>query len=181
MLLSGDLSQILITSARLTLRAFTAADAAESFAEANARIAKYMSWNPAASESEYEAIWREHVAATKAGTELALVIRLTSTNEFVGRAGLHPTDGDLLETGVWIKESAQRHGYGREAVAAVIKWASEKFHASGFLYPVVDENLPSRRLAAALGGEIIGARQRQKPGDMMRTLLLYRIPCSAEG
>jgi hypothetical protein len=39
MVLSGDLSQTLITSARVTLRAFTAADAAESFAEANARIA----------------------------------------------------------------------------------------------------------------------------------------------
>jgi hypothetical protein len=53
MVLSGDLSQTLIRSARLTLRAFTAADAAESFAEANARIARYMSWNPPASETEH--------------------------------------------------------------------------------------------------------------------------------
>ena len=46
MVLSGDLSQTLITSARLTLRGFTAADAVETFAETNVRIAKYMSWNP---------------------------------------------------------------------------------------------------------------------------------------
>jgi RimJ/RimL family protein N-acetyltransferase len=176
MILSGDLSQTLIASARLTLRAFTAADAAESFAEASARIAKYMSWNPPASTSEYQAIWQAQLFNMKAGKELSLVIRLTSTNEFIGRAGLHPADSTLLETGIWIKDSAQGGGFGREAVAAVIKWASETFHPSGFLYPVVDENMPSRRLAEALRGEIIGTRHRQKAGDKDRKLLLYRIP-----
>ncbi len=176
MVLSGDLSQTLITSARLTLRAFTAADAAESFAEANARIAKFMSWNPSASEREYKAIWRRWVSDMQRGREFSLVIHLTSANEFIGRTGLHPADATLLETGVWIKESAQGRGYGREAVAAVIKWASEKFHPSGFLYPVVDENTPSRRLAEALRGEITGTRQMHKAGDKDRKLLLYRIP-----
>jgi len=178
MVLSGDLSQTSMTSGRLTLRAFTAADAAESFAEANACIATFMSWNPPASEREYKAVWQGHVSNMKAGKDLHLVIRLTSTNEFIGRAGLHPANGTLLETGIWIKESAQGHGYGREAAAAVIKWASEKFHPSGFLWPVVDENTQSRNLAEALRGEIIGTRQRYKAGDKARKLLLYRIPAS---
>ena len=112
MVLSGDLPQTLIRSAHLTLRAFTAADAAESFAEANARIATYMSWNPSASETEYKAIWLRLISHMKVGKELSLVIRLTSTNEFIGRAGLHPADGTSLETGVWINESAQGHGLG---------------------------------------------------------------------
>jgi RimJ/RimL family protein N-acetyltransferase len=176
MVLWGDLSQTLIMSARLTLRAFTAADAPETFAETNDRIAKYMSWNLPVSEKAFRAIWQGHISNMKAGKELHLVIRLTITNEFIGRAGLHPADANLLETGVWIKESAHGHGYGREAVAAVIKWASATFHPSGFLWPVVDENTPSRRLAKALRGEIIGTRQRHKAGDKDRTLLLYRIP-----
>jgi RimJ/RimL family protein N-acetyltransferase len=115
MVLSGDLYQTLITSERLTLRAFTAVDAAETFAEANARIATYMSWNPPASEKEFKAIWQGHLANMKAGRELHLVIRHTITNEFIGRTGLNPADAALLETGVWIKESAQGRGYGREA------------------------------------------------------------------
>src|SRR6516162_7123577 len=83
----------------------------------------------------------------------------------------------------WKRESGSRNrhkgrGYGREAVAAVIGWASEKFHPSGFLWPVVDENIPSRRLAEALRGKIIGTRQRHKAGDKARKLLLYRIPAS---
>lgn len=152
MVLSGDLSHTSITSARLALRAFTAADAAESFEEASATIARFMSWNPPASEREFETIWQGHLSHMKLGTELHLVIRLNGTDEFVGRAGLHPADGTMLETGVWIKESAQGHGYGREAV------------------------VPSRRLAEALGGKIIGTRQRRKPGDKERKLLLYHIP-----
>jgi RimJ/RimL family protein N-acetyltransferase len=176
MLLSGDLSQTFITSARLTIRAFTAADAAESFAEANAGVAKFMSWNPPASETEFRTIWERGISDMRAGKRLHLVIRLTSTNEFMGTTGLDPADATLLETGIWIKESAQGRGYGREAVAAVIKWAGERFRPSGFLYPVVDENTPSRRLAKALRGEIIGTRQRQKAGDKDRKLLLYCIP-----
>lgn len=85
MVLSGDLSQALIRSVRLTLRAFTAADAAESFAEASTRIANFMSWNPAASETEYRAIWQRLVSGIQTGKELSLVILLTSTNEFIGR------------------------------------------------------------------------------------------------
>jgi RimJ/RimL family protein N-acetyltransferase len=160
----------------LTLRAFRAADAPESFVEANDRIARYMSWNPAASEEEFRTIWQETLADMAAGRQLSPTLRLTDTNDFIGSAGLHPADGDLLETGVWIKETAQRRGYGREAVAAVVAWASDRFHPSGFLYPVVDENTPSRRLAESLGAEIIGTRRRQKAGDVMRTLLLYRLP-----
>jgi RimJ/RimL family protein N-acetyltransferase len=174
--LSGDLSQTLISTARLTLRAFTPTDAADSYAEANARIAKFMSWNPPASESEFMAIWQGHISNMKAGKELHLVIRLTRTNEFIGRTGLHPADAALLETGIWIKASAQRHGYGREAVAALMKWATDIFHPSGFLWPAVDENRPSRGLAEALGGEIIGTRPRRKAGDKDRALLLYRLP-----
>lgn len=176
MLLSGDLSQTCITSARLRLRAFTATDAADSFAESNARVAKFMSWSPSASESEYSAIWQKFLTDMKMGRELFPVIRLTSTNDIIGIAGLHPADGELLETGVWVKESAQRRGYGREAVTALIGWASAVFHPSGFLWPVVDENIPSRRLAESLGGEVIGTQQRQKAGDISRTMLLYRLP-----
>jgi RimJ/RimL family protein N-acetyltransferase len=177
MILSGDLSHVLITSTRLTLRSFTAADSVESFAEVNDRIAQYMSWNPPSPE-EHEAIVQWHIASMKAGGDLGMVLRLSTTNEFIGRASLEPADGTLLETGIWIKEAAQGIGYGREAIAALTRWASETFHPSGFLWPVVDENAPSRKLAEALRGEIIGTRQRQKPGDVARTLLLYCLPAT---
>ena len=74
MLLSGDLSQTYITSARLTMRAFTAADAAESFVEANNHVAKFMSWNPPASEAEFRTTWQRGISDVKTGKSLHLVI-----------------------------------------------------------------------------------------------------------
>ena len=41
MFLSGDLSQTVIASERLTLRALTTVDAADSYGEVTARIAKF--------------------------------------------------------------------------------------------------------------------------------------------
>jgi RimJ/RimL family protein N-acetyltransferase len=178
MMLSGDLSRIVITSERLTLRSWDPADAAETFAEANAEIARFMSWNPLAFLQELEAIAQGWLAQMKAGEDLQLTVRLPGTAEFVVRAGLHSAEGTLLETGIWIKLSAQRLGYGAEAVAAVVKWAAERFRPSGFLYPVVDENTASRRLVEKLGGEVIGTRQRRKPGDIERRMLIYRIPAA---
>jgi RimJ/RimL family protein N-acetyltransferase len=179
MVLSGDLTQVRISTERLTLRSFTAADAHESFVEANARIARYMSWNPAGSEDEYRLVWQGLEAAMKAGRQVSLTVRLAGTGEFIGLTALASAEGDLLETGLWIKESAQGRGYGREAVAAVLGWGSAMFHPSAFLYPVVDENTPSCRLAESLGGVVKGTRQRQKAGDSMRTLLLYHLPGAA--
>jgi RimJ/RimL family protein N-acetyltransferase len=176
MQLWGDLSHVSIASPRLILRSSTAADDDEAFAEANAAIAHFMSWSPPASREEFDGNRRATFARMLAGEDLSLAVRLSSTGEFLGFAGLHSADDDWLETGIWIKQSAQRRGYGQEAVAAVLAWASRRFRPSGLLWPVVDENVPSRRLVESLGGEMIGSRRRQKAGDVERTLLLYRIP-----
>jgi RimJ/RimL family protein N-acetyltransferase len=176
MLLSGDLSETCIASARLTLRAFTAADATDSFAAITPNVTRYMSWNVPESEDAHHAVCEAMVADAKAGRQLSLVVRDPGTSAFIGVTGLHPAEGDLLETGLWLAESAWGRGFGREAVGAVVAWASSVFQPAGFLYPVVDENVASRRIAEVLGGEIVGTRQRQKPGDVMRTLLVYRIP-----
>ncbi len=176
MQLSGDLSQVSILTRRMVLRSSAAADANDAFAESNAAIARFMSWNPPASRDEYDAIHKTILAQMLAGENLSLTLRLSATGEFLGSAGLHPADEDLLETGIWVKQSAQGRGYGREAVAAVVAWASQRFRPSGLLWPVVDENIPSRRLVESLEGQIVGSRRRQKAGDIDRTLLLYRIP-----
>jgi RimJ/RimL family protein N-acetyltransferase len=176
MLLSGDLSHIEIASSRLILRSTTSADADDAFGEGTASIARFMSWNLSASRDEFDGIVRAMMTQAASGENLNLTVRLLSTGEFLGIAGLHSADLSFLETGIWIKQSAQRLGYGREAIAAVVAWASIKFQPSGLLWPVVDENLASRRLAESLGGQIIGTRRRQKDGDIARTLLIYRIP-----
>jgi RimJ/RimL family protein N-acetyltransferase len=62
-------------------------------------------------------------------------------------------------------------GYGREAVAALIQWASSRFGVAAFTWPVAEENIRSRRLAEALNGTRVGTLERSK-----YTALAYLIP-----
>ena len=85
--------------------------------------------------------------------------------------GLHGIGDAEPELGVWIKESAHGQGYGREAVRAVVTWASQRLDIRMFAYPVAERNVASRRLAEALNGVVVGSRSRPKFAEV-----LYRIP-----
>ena len=105
-------------------------------------------------------------------TDVSLVIRRDDTGECIGVAGLEGTHLPCPELGLWLKEVAHNQGYGREAVGALIEWASSVLGKEGFIYPVAEQNLPSRRIAEGLGGKLVGSRTSQK-----YEAVIYRIPC----
>lgn len=162
---------LLFASERLALRAFQRDDAPDIFAAITPELTRFMSWEPSATPDAFAAVWRTWLPAIAAETDLHLVIRTRPSGEFLGLAGLHGIGDDAPELGLWIKETAQRHGYGREATGAVMAWAAPRFEVRHFLWPVAEANLPSRRLAEALAGEIVGSFPRPK-----YTAVLYRIP-----
>jgi RimJ/RimL family protein N-acetyltransferase len=149
-----NLQNIVLISERLTLGSLTEHDAGESFAFATPTLTRFMAWDPSSSPTAFAQIWREWLPKIAAGTDLALVVRVKSSGEFLGMAGLHGIGGAEPEIGIWIKEAAHGAGYGREAVAATIAWACRSVSVTAFTYPVAVENLPSRRLAESIGGKI---------------------------
>ncbi|MBV8663828.1 MAG: GNAT family N-acetyltransferase [Hyphomicrobiales bacterium] len=165
------LPDIVLASKRLNLRPFKPEDASETFAAITPGVTRFMSWEPPATSEAFAEVWRAWLPAITAGTDLHLVIRLRSNGEFFGLVGLHGIDDPAPELGVWIKETAHGHGYGREAVKTVIAWASPRFDIGHFVWPVAEANLPSRRLAEALNGAIDGSASRTK-----FTAAIYRIP-----
>jgi RimJ/RimL family protein N-acetyltransferase len=170
-----------ITSARLSLRSFTPEDAADAFAAATLTVTRYMGWDPSPSLQAFADDWRAWRPAMAAGTDVSLVVRLTSTGEFLGMAGLHQIGDPEPEIGIWIKEAAHGAGYGREAIAATIDWASRRLELAAFTYPVAVENRPSRRLAESVGGALVGTRQLRKPSGIILDEVVYRIPALAAG
>ena len=172
---AGDLRAISITSDRLHLHAFTPKDAAEAFALATPTLTRLMGWDPSPSLEAFSDIWRAWLPAMAAGTDLALAVRLNATGEFLGMAGLHRIDCPQPEIGIWIRESAHGLGNGREAVAAVIRWATASIGSAGFVYPVAIENGASRRLAESLGGVPAGTRVLEKPSGVTLDEVVYRI------
>jgi RimJ/RimL family protein N-acetyltransferase len=171
-----DLRNVALSSARLTLRSFSAADAAEAFAAATGTLTRFMGWDPSPSLSAFAGVWREWLPAMAAGTDLMPAIRLASTGEFLGMAGLHGIGSSETEVGIWLKEAAHGLGYGREAVAAIVNWAYISGRVIEVIYPVVVDNCPSRHLVESLGGVLIGNRQLRKPSGEVLDEVVYRIP-----
>jgi RimJ/RimL family protein N-acetyltransferase len=62
----------------------------------------------------------------------------------------------------------------------MIAWAAAQAGAGAVLWPVVEANRPSRRLAEGLGGAVIGAGRWRK-GDVEHPEVVYRIPVPPAG
>jgi RimJ/RimL family protein N-acetyltransferase len=166
-----DLSALSLASQRLLLKSFAGDDARETFAEATPAIARFMSWEPASSFEEFAVVWQSWIPKMRAGTDVSFAVRHRPSLEFLGAAGLHNIDAEEPEAGIWIKESQHGYGYGREAVARIVAFAGDDLGKRAVLYPVVEQNGPSRRLAESLGGRIIGSRLLRKGAGVV-----YRIP-----
>lgn len=160
-----------ITCERLTLRPFCPADADEAFACITPALTRYLSFEPPATAADFEAVWRGWLDGIEAGTDFNFTLRQRETGGFLGLLGLHRAQQDEPEIGIWIREDAQGRGYGREAVAALARWAAQRFAPHAFTYPVAEANTASRRIAQGLGGEIVAQQQRPK-----YAAVVYRIP-----
>ncbi len=124
-------------------------------------ITRFMFWQPPQSLAAYKARREETLrAADKAG--FSFVIRRRDTMECLGIASLDGVAAPAPELGVWLKEAAHGAGYGGEAVRAVAGWAAETLGKQRFLYSVAIENVPSRRIAESLHGEIVATRTSPK-------------------
>jgi RimJ/RimL family protein N-acetyltransferase len=171
-----DLSSVSLSSQRLLLKSFTSDDAREAFEAATPTVARFMTWEPAPSLEAFAPIWQSWIQRMRAGTDVSFVVRHNPSLEFLGAAGLHSTDAAEPEAGIWIKESQHRNGYAREAVATIVAFAARDLGKRAVLYPVVEQNAPSRRLAESLGGRIIGTRLLRKAGGIEHPEVVYRIP-----
>jgi RimJ/RimL family protein N-acetyltransferase len=176
-----DLSSVSLSSPRLLLKSFAGDDAREAFEAATPAIARFMSWEPASSFESFAPIWQSWIPKMHAGTDVSFAVRHKPSQEFLGAAGLHHIDADEPEVGIWIKASHHGHGYGREAVATVVTFAANNLCKRAVVYPVVEENGPSRRLAESLGGIVIGSRLLRKSGGIKHPEVIYRIPAPVPG
>ena len=89
---------------------------------------------------------------------------------------MHDINDIEPKIGIWIKETAHRSGYGRETVAELISFAARELGKRSVLYPVVEQNHPSRRLAESLGGILVGRGILRKAGGVEHPEVIYRIP-----
>ncbi|QKW57077.1 GNAT family N-acetyltransferase [Stenotrophomonas sp. NA06056] len=163
----------LLQTDHLVLRPFSCADGNEVFAEITPTLTRFMAFDPPDSLAAFEKIGQEWVRLIEEGSEYTFVIRHLQDGRFMGIAAVHDATEDEPELGIWISEREHGHGYGGEAVRAVVHWCAERLAAVAYRYPVAVENVASRKIAEGLGGRVVGTEQNAKFASVV-----YRIPAS---
>ncbi|WP_027054162.1 GNAT family N-acetyltransferase [Mesorhizobium erdmanii] len=166
-----DASSVEIKSGRLRLKLFTADDAEDVFAAITPAITRFMQWEPPRSPTAFAEVWRSWLAPILDGSDLHFVVRSLADDRCLGLVGLHAAQTASPEIGVWIRQDVHGKSIGREAVAALVTWASNDLNPDCFAYPVAEDNLASRRIAEGLGGSIVETRSNAK-----YISVIYRIP-----
>ncbi|MEZ0542472.1 GNAT family N-acetyltransferase [Fibrella arboris] len=173
--MTTDLSNLTLDSERLRLLPVTEAYTDLIFREFTPEVATYMYPRPATERSETEAFVEAAKAANKEGSSLNMVITDRQSGDFIGCAGLHKLADKRPEFGIWVKQSAHMHGYGREAIYTMKHWADDHIPYEYLVYPVDSRNMSSRKIPESMGAAIIS--QYDGLGGMGQdlTLIKYRI------
>ena len=150
-----DLKNFFLETERLLLIPINHEYQADIFREFTPEVAVFLFPQPRPDiQSTVEFIEHSMVNLLK-GEDLQLVALDKTTKEFLGCVGLHKLQDEVPELGLWFKRSTWGRGYGRESMLALKEWAKDNLTCSQLKYPVVKDNLPSRKIAEILGGEII--------------------------
>jgi len=170
-----DTSNITIKTDRLILKGISLDYKDEIFKEFTPEIVFYMfPKSPDKIEETIEFV-ETSVDKNKAGSDFATVIIDKKNGEFIGCGGLHHIDSSTPELGIWIKKSSHGQGYGKEAIVALKGWADKNIKYEYILYPVVDENIPSRKIPEFLGCKIEREYDKLSLNGRKHHLVEYRI------
>lgn len=155
-----DFTRVEIISERLLLTSKMRHFANDIFTEFNDDIIEYMLPKPAENIEETLTFIDESMIGMRGGWNLVLAITIKVGGEFLGCCGLHGAGRHRTpELGIWIKKSAHGHKYGREAIQSLSLWTFANLDLDYIIYPVDRANIPSRKIAESLGGEIFEEKQ----------------------
>lgn len=143
-----------IPSKRLALRPLSYRDADEAFQCLTRTLTRFLEWESPTSRRIFTALWRKWLISNTQGADWTFTIRSAEDKRFLGMAGLYAATTPTPELGLWIREDAQRHGYGSEAARCLHAWASQRLRPQHFICAVASENHASRRVVTQLGGRL---------------------------
>ncbi|MGM4915268.1 GNAT family N-acetyltransferase [Rhizobium sp. 768_B6_N1_8] len=160
-----------IPTERTIIRPFAPEDAGEVFACISPEITQFTAWEPPPTEEAFAEVWENWLPAMDEGSELTLVPRGRDDGRCLGILGVHALQSGTPELGIWLRRDVHRRRFGHELIGAVARWVSRMHPVRYFEYPVAEENLASRRIAEAYGGEMREHRQNNK-----YDCVVYHIP-----
>lgn len=164
-----------IETEHLLLKPITLEYKEDIFKEFTPEVTTYMKPKPAENIQEVIDFIESSMKSNSEGTNFQVVIVDKVTGAFIGCGGLHHVDSKTPELGIWIKLSAHGHGYGKETMLALKKWADENLDCEYILYPVADVNVASRKIPESMGAKIEKEYDDTNGTGQKMHILEYRI------
>lgn len=172
----SNLLSLTIAGDRLRLVAISNEFERDIFNEFTSTITHYMFPSPASNIEEIRAFIAKSRLGMKNENDLNFIILIQGTGEFLGCCSLHGEDNVRRpKLGIWIKQSAHGHGYGREAIHLLVNWACHNIDLDHFVYPVDRQNIASRKIPESLGGKIVAKSKMETPSGKILDTVIYRI------
>lgn len=171
-----NLSNEIIQTERLVLTPVSVEYVDQMFQELTDEITQYMAIYPPKSIDDEVKFVNDSLEKMKKGADLYLVILDKTTKEYLGGVGLHKIDTRTPELGIWVKKRAHGKKIGREAIAGLKKWADKNLDFDYLIYPVDKDNIPSRKIAESLDGQVQSEGTRTFPSGKVLNEVTYHIP-----
>ena len=174
---------------RLTLRPYRTGDAQalyEAVEESRARLRLWLDWVDDFDSFDHARYYVAGAANDWARRRDLFFGIFDRQGRYLGNVGLHNIDWSLpsFEIGYWLRDSAERHGYAREAVRRLTQFAFDDLHAMRVDIRCDPRNERSRLVAERLGYIYEGClrNSRHDPDGSPRDTVVYAlVPADYEG
>lgn len=166
---------LILESERLVLKPMSLDYVEDAYNEFTPEITRFMAPRSPEKIDETREYYVSSIKKMGEGEKLDFNFFIKDTGEYIGNGGLSDIKTRTPELGVWIKKSAHGHKYGREAMKRLKDWADENLDYDYIKYPVVDENIASRKIPESMGGIIEDEYDKLNGAGVMQHLVEYRI------
>lgn len=170
-----DLMKIEIIEDNLKLRTISFEDKEDIYREFTDEITKYMYPSTPKDISDTIDFIDSSLATVKAGLNIQLVLEDSKTGEFFGCVGLNRIDKDTPEFGIWLKKAVHGKGYGKKSIKMLYDYANSKFDVKYYIYPVAEENVPSRKIPESLGAIVDSYKKIETQYGKVLNIVEYHI------
>ena len=166
---------IIIQTDRLRLVPVSMEFVNEMYEELTDEIAKYLSFYPPESLDQEVKFVEKSRKDMKDKDAIVLSVLDKKTGEYLGNVSLNGIKKKAPEMGIWIKKSAHGKRIGREAAIGLKDWAFKNLELDHIFYTMNVENMPSKKIAEALGGKFIKTEERNFPSGKVQLNHFYHV------
>jgi RimJ/RimL family protein N-acetyltransferase len=174
--------EIQIKSERMILKPISFDYIEDIFTHFTPVVAKYINPNVSSAKniSETAQFIANAIKERQENKTLTFAVLNQKNQEFIGLCSLNNVNTKRISFGLWIKEKAQKQGYGLEIILALKDFAIQNLEFDELVYCFEKNNLGSQKIAQKLGGTEI-QRYKEISQDKKREFewVEYNVPATA--